>query len=96
MTVAGLRIQHFLNGRQYLFLRRKPLRPLLRYAVLSHPDREFAPTAYDEFRLYARLLLDQRCRTGSARTVVSNLAVADAHALHEINPSTTCRPSPMG
>jgi len=79
--------QRLSNRRQDFVLGRESEGSLLSHLRLSHPHGELAPAAGHELGLDASFLLDQRRHTGSARKVVSNLAVANAHALHRIGSS---------
>jgi hypothetical protein len=58
---------------------------LLRHHLVADPHRELAAATLDQFRIDSSLLLDQRRRTGSARTIVSDPAKSNADALHAID-----------
>jgi hypothetical protein len=73
-----------LHSRQYVGLRREPEPVFLCDKLLPDPDGELASGSFDELGVEAGRLFNQRCRTGSARKVVSNLAVANLDALHDV------------
>ena len=59
---------------------------VLRYHhLVANPHGELAPAALDQLRIGPRLLLDERRRPGSARTVVSDPAEPNSDALHDVS-----------
>ena len=64
--------------------------------IVAHPRREFAARAFDELRLDARVLLNQRRHTGGARTIVSDLAVANPDGRHFLSPRRARRSGSPG
>jgi hypothetical protein len=74
-----------LHRRQHVVIRWEPVHVFLRDHLLADPHRELTTAALDQLRIDSSLLLDERSRTGSARTIVSNPTESDADALHEID-----------
>jgi hypothetical protein len=72
------------DGRYGLFVRWKPAGILRRHGLLTDPHRELTTAAHNEFGFNPGLRFDERSHTGRAGQVVSNLAVTNADALHEI------------
>lgn len=79
------------DGNTDLVVRGKPGPVLLRHELVGHPDRELTALAFDELGAYAQLACEKRGRTGRARLVVSDLAVADTNACH-VSPSAPYSP----
>jgi hypothetical protein len=75
------------NRGQSFILRREPERVLPRNHLLTNPHRELASPALYQFRVDTGFLLDERRHTGGARVIVSNLAISDADAVHEVSSS---------
>jgi hypothetical protein len=78
-----------LDRRQHFVLRWKAERSLLCDPLFSDPHGIFAPRAFDQLGLDANLLLDERRRTGSARKIISNLAVSNADVFHQVHSPAT-------
>jgi hypothetical protein len=74
-----------LHRRQHVAVRWKTVQVLLRHHLPADPHRELAPATFDQLRIDPSLLLDERRRTGSARPIISDLAVSNADALHDFN-----------
>jgi hypothetical protein len=74
------------NRGQGFVILREPGRVLPRNQILSHPHGELASPAFHQLGVDPGFLLDERRHTGSARMVVSNHAISDADALHEVSP----------
>jgi hypothetical protein len=72
-----------LHGCEDLFVGGETHGTLLRDAPVVHPHRELAAPALDKLGLQAGFVRNERCRTGSARAIVSDLAVTDADAGHD-------------
>jgi hypothetical protein len=64
---------------------------LLRHDLFADPDRELTPATLDQVGVDSGLLLDERRRTGSAWTVVSDLAESNADVFHDMTPSVPAR-----
>jgi hypothetical protein len=87
MLVPSTACQGLLNRGHSFVLRRETERVLPRNDLLSNPHGKLAPSAFYQFRVDTGFLLDERRHTGGARVIVSNLAISDADALHEVSPS---------
>jgi hypothetical protein len=74
-----------LHRRQHVVIRWESVQVFLRHHLLADPDRELPTAALDQLRIDSSLLLDERRRTGSAWTIVSNPAESNADALHDID-----------
>jgi hypothetical protein len=59
---------------------------LLRHDLFADPDRELTPATLDQVGVDPGLLLDERRRTGSAWTIVSDLAESNADVFHDMTP----------
>jgi hypothetical protein len=81
------------DGNTDLVIRGKPGPVLLRHELVGHPNGELAALAFDELGADAQLVCEKRGRTGRARLVVSDLAVADTNACH-VSPSAPYSPFP--
>ena len=75
--------QRLTDSRHHLFVRRKPVGVLLRHGLLTDPYRELTAPALDDVGVDPGFLLDERRHTGRAGTIVSDLAVSNADALHD-------------
>ena len=53
--------------------------------LVANPHRELAAAALDQLGIDPRLLLDERRRPGSARTVVSDLAEPNPDSRHDVS-----------
>ena len=87
MLVPSTACQGLLNRGQSLVLRREPDRVLPRNHLLADPHGKLAPPAFYQFRVNTGFLLDERRHTGCARVIVSNLAISDADAVHQVSSS---------
>jgi hypothetical protein len=86
MLVPSTACQGLLNRGHSFVLLREPERVLPRNQLLSNPHGKLASPAFYEFRGDPGFLLDERRHTGGTRVIVSNLAISDADALHEVSP----------
>jgi hypothetical protein len=66
----------------HLFIRRKHTGVLLRHGLLTDPYRELTTSTLDDLGVDPGFPPDKRRHTGRAGTIVSNLAISNADALH--------------
>jgi hypothetical protein len=74
--------QSIAHGRHRRPILRKPIEVLPGHALIADPDRKLSSSTDDELDVHARFILNQRRHTGSARIVVSHLAVTNSNVLH--------------
>jgi hypothetical protein len=82
--VPGL-THRLLHRHQHVVLRWKAVPVLGCHHLIADPHGKLAPATLDELRIDPRLLLDERRRPGCARTVVSDPAVPNSDALHDVS-----------
>jgi hypothetical protein len=74
--------QRVANGGDAILIRRETGGSLSGNLLRSNPDCKFASVPLDEIHVDPGGLRDERCHTGGARPVISNLAISDMDGRH--------------
>lgn len=77
--------ERLLNRRHDFVVGGEAERSFLRDHLVADPDRKLASAAFDNLWIDASRLFDGGCRTGSTRTIISNLAESNPDVLHTIS-----------